>query len=103
MELLRDHERAWVCIAAGCDSNQKNALITNLSASGALVRGTSPKKNDFLINFDVSPGTTLRLKAKIIWANTHQFGVKFVNPSVRELYILRSLVWAHRKEESNSK
>ena len=104
MELIRDFQRAWVCLSAQCGAPDalpiKNSLVTNLSVSGAQLRGNAPKgNNEYVITIDLVPGTTLSLRAKNMWIKDDHFGLKFVSPTKRDLFLLRALVWAHRRED----
>ncbi len=97
MELIRDFQRAWVCLTATCGTN-KNCLLTNISVSGAQVKGKAPK-GKYFVTINLVPGTSLNLKAENIWVKDDHFGLKFTELSKRELFLLRALVWAHRRED----
>jgi hypothetical protein len=105
MELIRDFQRAWVCMTAFCGQHNSssnlssNCLVTNISVSGAQVRGTAPTQEPYEFIAELVPGTTLKLKAENIWVKDDHFGLKFINLNVRDLHLLRALVWAHRRED----
>ncbi|HVJ65235.1 MAG TPA: PilZ domain-containing protein [Bdellovibrionota bacterium] len=98
MELIRDFQRAWVCLGIRCGQTH-TGLITNISVSGAQVRGIAPPPGEYLVEIPLAPGTTLRLRAENIWVKDAHFGMKFLELSKRELFLLRALVWAHRRED----
>lgn len=102
MELIRDFQRAWVALPSQYDSSQttQQGLITNLSVTGAQVRGIAPLQDStYEITIHVAPGTTLKLCAQNIWVKNDQFGLKFISLTTKDLFLLRALIWAHRRED----
>lgn len=98
MELIRDFQRAWVCMSALC-SDDSACLLTNISVSGAQLKGNAPKSDEYQITIPIVPGTQLILRAQNIWIKDGHFGLKFIAPSKKDLFLLRALVWAHRRED----
>lgn len=99
MELIRDFQRAWVCLPAQSGPAKLDGLVTNLSVSGAQLHGIAPLEATYQLEIQVTAGTVLSLTCKNMWVKADQFGCQFINLSERDLFLLRALVWAHRRED----